>query len=283
MNTGARLLIGLALSLVIGGAGYVRGALSAGGWAGAILLGTPVLAFGGWVWAGALVAFFGSSTLLSSYRKPQKALAIAKAAKGSRRDFGQVIANGGVAGLLALLVGVFGKDSTVYPMLALAFFGTLAAANADTWATELGVLSPRRPRLIVTGRPVPPGTSGGVTPEGTLAALAGAAFMGAVAFGLIQGAALLTQGRWLLQDWILIPVATISGLAGAFLDSLLGATVQTVYRCPLCRIETERAVHHCGSVTVPLRGWHWMDNDVVNFLATLAGAIVAALAAVVLL
>ena len=151
-----RLLLGLGLSLAIGGLAYWRGSLSAGGVLGAVLVGTTVFGLGGWVWGGTLVAFFASSSLLSHFQAGRKAVFAEKFAKGSRRDLGQVLANGGVAALLALLVGLLGKGSPVYPLLAFAFFGALATVNADTWATELGVLSRHTPRLMTTGRPVVP-------------------------------------------------------------------------------------------------------------------------------
>jgi uncharacterized membrane protein len=64
-------------------------------------------------------------------------------------------------------------------------------------------------------------------------------------------------------------------LGGSMLDSLLGATVQAIYYCPACDKETERRIHTCGTKTRPLRGWPWMNNDVVNFIATLWGALIA--------
>ncbi len=271
-----RLLLGLVLSLAVGGLGYWRRSLSAGGAFGAVILGTAVFGLGGWVWSGTLVAFFASSSLLSRYRAGRKAVFAEKFSKGSRRDLGQVLANGGVAGLLALLVGLLGKGRPAYPLLAYAFFGAMAAVNADTWATELGVLSAHNPRLITSGRPVVPGASGAITLEGTLAAAAGALFIGLAAFVLVQGAALLTTGNWLLSDWLLIPLAALSGLFGALFDSLLGATVQAIYVCPACGVETESALHRCGQSTRHTRGWRWLDNDWVNFFASMAGAALAA-------
>jgi uncharacterized membrane protein len=68
----------------------------------------------------------------------------------------------------------------------------------------------------------------------------------------------------------------LAGLAGSFFDSLLGATKQAIYWCPFCQKETERfPTHLCGTGTVYYRGWRWLDNDWVNFLASLAGALVA--------
>jgi uncharacterized protein (TIGR00297 family) len=272
---GARWLLGLLLSLAIGGLAYRRGSLTAGGAAGAVAVGTLVFGLGGWVWAGTLVAFFVSSSALSHYQERRKSTVAEEFAKGSRRDLAQVLANGGMAGLLALAVGLTGKASPVYPLLALGYFGSVAAANADTWATELGVLARGLPRLITTRRRVPAGTSGGVTPLGTLAALAGALFIGLVAFLLIQGAAVVTTGRPLLTDWVVIPVAAVSGFVASLFDSLLGATVQATYVCPVCRVETERRMHRCGQATQHSRGWGWLDNDGVNFIASLTGALAA--------
>ena len=228
--------MGLALSAGIGGLAYRAGALSASGVLGAILLGTVILGFAGWPWAILLVAFFVSSTLLSRYGRRRKAGVLGEVVKGHRRDLTQTLANAGIAGLLALWAGLVRSANPVYTTLALAFVGALATANADTWATELGVLAAQPPRLITTGRRVAAGTSGGVTPIGTLAALAGACFLGAVAalLGLGQLASLPAWLIWPppLQEipvgtWI--GVAAIAGLSGALFDSVLGATVQATY------------------------------------------------------
>jgi len=76
---------------------------------------------------------------------------------------------------------------------------------------------------------------------------------------------------------VLAGVLAIAGLAGSLFDSLLGATLQGIYFCPACGKETERhPTHGCGSPTKPLRGWRWLDNDGVNFAASMVGALVGA-------
>ena len=107
-----------------------------------------------------------------------------------------------------------------------------AVVNADTWATELGVLNPTPPRLITNLRKVvEKGTSGGVSLVGTLASLAGAGIVGLLA-ALISP----TGIDWKFFVWI-----SIAGLLGSLFDSLLGATVQATYYCPSCQKETEHA------------------------------------------
>jgi uncharacterized protein (TIGR00297 family) len=268
-----RIALGFIFSLAIGLFAYRRRALSRSGVVGAVLIGSAVFGFGGWVWGGGLIAFFSSSSLLSHYGRGRKAGLAEKFAKGSRRDLIQTLANGGVAALLALVAGYVGRSTVVYPALALGFYGALASVNADTWATELGVLAQPPPRLITTGRRVRTGTSGGVTPQGLLAALAGAAFI---------GLAVATTGAWLWRDWVVIPVATISGFSGAIFDSLLGATIQASYYCDACGKETEQAIHRCGRPARHVRGWRWLDNDGVNFLAAVVGAAIGAALGIVL-
>jgi uncharacterized protein (TIGR00297 family) len=273
----------LALSLAIGGLAYWRRSLTASGVLGAVLVGTAIFGFGGWVRGLLLIAFFISSSLLSHYHDRRKAALAEKFAKGSRRDLGQTLANGGMAAWLALVIGLTGVSSGFYVVLALAFYGALATVNADTWATELGVLARSQPRLLTTGRPVLIGTSGGVTVAGFVAALVGATFIGAVGFVLIQVAARLTTGTWLLSDWIVVLVAAVGGFLGSAFDSLLGATVQAIYICDQCGVETERTVHRCGRPTRQIRGWRWLNNDWVNFLASAAGALVAGVMGAILL
>ena len=141
----------------------------------------------------------------------------------------------------------------------------MATVTADTWATELGTLSQRPPRLITNGRVVPVGTSGGISPFGTAVS-----FTGGLLIGLVAGL--------LSQDHILALTLTggVGGLAGSLGDSFLGATVQQIYTCTVCQKETEKKVH-CGQPTRPLRGWPWMNNDLVNFLASVFGGVTAVL------
>jgi uncharacterized membrane protein len=141
----------------------------------------------------------------------------------------------------------------------------MATVNADTWATELGTLSRRPPHLITSGRVVEVGTSGGISPLGTAVSFAG---------GLVIGlaAALLRRAR---PAWPLILTTALAGLAGSLFDSLLGATAQQIYYCERCGKETERKTHKCGQAARPLRGWAWLNNDLVNLLASLVGGMVA--------
>ncbi|WP_026370722.1 DUF92 domain-containing protein [Kallotenue papyrolyticum] len=272
MPDAGRLVAGLLLSGLIGALAYWRGSLTAGGWLGAVLVGTVTVAWGGWSWGALVVLFFVSSSALSHWRRAAKAaLAADKFAKHERRDLLQVLANGGVTALCALL---FGLNHATW--LWLAGLGALATATADTWATEVGTLSRRPPRLITNGRVAPPGTSGAVTRLGWGASLAGAA---TIALGALVASRATGQAGGLVDMLALL----LGGLAGALADSLLGATWQMVRWCPHCGSATERAVHRCGTPTTHLRGWRWLDNDLVNLLATGVGALVSAVLGVVLL
>src|SRR5918998_2923479 len=91
-----RLALGLVLSALVGGLGYARGSLTAGGLAGAILVGTASAGLGGWTIGALVVLFFVSSSALSHWRQAAKQqLAADKFDKSERRDFGQTMANGG--------------------------------------------------------------------------------------------------------------------------------------------------------------------------------------------
>jgi len=265
-QVGRRSLFGLLLSSSVAFLAHRRRSLNKSGVAGAIITGTTTVGLGGWSWGLSLIFFFVSSSLLSHFRERDKAaLAEDKFSKGSERDIAQVMANGGVATLLTLGYR-FGVSPTFRSACEAGYIGAFATATADTWATELGTLSTQSPRLITTGKRTVPGTSGGVTLLGTSVAAVGAA-----ALGLFY--ALIARQRYMRFTLI----ALVSGLLGSLCDSFLGATVQAMYYCPVCKKETERRVHGCGTPTVPLRGVSWLNNDAVNFLATLGGAAVAML------
>ena len=235
------------------------GGLSTSGATAAAAIGTAAIA-AGWAWGALLVAFFVSSTLLSRHRASVKAERTrAVVAKRGERDAAQVLANGGVFGAAALL-------SLLLPWSGWMAVGAgaLGAATSDTWATEVGGLAARPPRSIVSGRVLAHGTSGGVTVLGTAAAAAGAVFFGLVVW-MVRWPAAAVAG------------ALLGGIAGSTADSLLGATLQARRCCPSCGAITERTRHDCGASTRPAGGVRWLDNDWVNAVCTLVGAIVAGL------
>lgn len=262
------ILIGFLLAVIIALAAWRAGSLNPQGAIAAALLGAIIFGLGGWGWAILLLGFFISSSALSRLFRKRKMVLDEKFSKGSRRDAGQVLANGGIAGLFVLLHALFPTAS--WPWLG--FAGALAAANADTWATELGVLSRAAPRLITTGRVVERGTSGGISLAGTAAAAGGALFIAILGVACWQGQVFSLAPHpiaWLAG-------VTLAGLLGSLADSLLGATVQAIYWCPGCQKETERSpLHTCGAPTRLLRGWPWLDNDWVNGVCTVVGGVVA--------
>lgn len=256
-----QILIGAALGISVGYAAFRLRALTTSGAFAAAAVGGIIFGLGGLPWASLLLLFFISSSLLSRAYRQRKQPLREKFAKGARRDLGQVAANGGSAAVLALLHWYFPQQEAVW----LAFAGSLAAVNADTWATELGVLSSKPPRLITSGAVVPQGTSGGVTLVGYLATIAGASLIA------------LAAGFFASPTDLVIAAVILGGLAGATIDSILGATVQGIYYCAVCEKETERhPTHHCGNQTQHMRGWRWLNNDMVNFTCALVGAGVAA-------
>ena len=227
------LAAGCVLSLVVAATAYALRLLTLDGAAAAVAVGTLVFGFGGWRHAGLLVLFFVTSSALTRWqaqRKPHP-----EHTRG--RSGSQVLANGSVATLLAIWAGV-----SPAPWIDAAFAGAIAASTADTWATEIGLLSKAPPRLITarvlrTRAEVPPGTSGGVTWLGTIAACVGAA--------VITGFSMTWLGTQPAAIWL-------AGFIGMTVDSILGATVEGRVR--------------------------WMTNDGVNLIATATGALLAAVA-----
>lgn len=200
----------------------------------------------GWPGLAVLAAFFLSGSLLTQLAERRAPL----------RNARQVLANGGVAAVAALL----GSWS--------AAAGAMAAAAADTWATEIGAFSPLPPRLVTSWRRVTRGTSGGITALGTLGGVAGAT--------LIAGLVVSLAPRGVAPGFVTLVSA---GFAGMLADSLLGATLQGKYACPACDARFERGNTVCHEPVRLTTGWRWLDNDAVNFAATLVGAAVAAIAA----
>ena len=215
---------------------------------------------GGLQWAILLMVFFITSSGMSRAFKKRKQGLNEKFSKGSERDAGQVFGNGGLATLFVLVHAIYPESIVGW----VGFAASLAAVNADTWATELGVLNPTSPRMITNlGKRVEKGTSGGISLFGTLASLLGASIIALPA-------------AWFAHNWALFPIISLAGLTGSLFDSLLGATVQAMYYCPTDQKETEKhPLHTCGTETIPIRGWKWLNNDWVNFACSAFGSLIA--------
>ena len=255
-----QLLLGFLLALLIAFLAYKAHSLNKSGAIAAAFTGTIIFGVGGLAWAILLLTFFITSSALSRAFKKRKATLEEKFSKGHERDAGQVFGNGGVATFFAALHYFYPNEPWVW----IGFAASLAAVNADTWATELGVLNPNPPRMITNlTKIVEKGTSGGISLIGTLASVTGSALIALLA-------SLLTD------NWSIFLLITFSGLAGSLFDSLLGATVQAMYFCPTDNKETEKhPLHTCGTPTTLIRGWSWLDNDWVNFACGAFGVITA--------
>ena len=251
-----QLLFGFILATIAAYLAYGLRSLNLSGMVAAILVGTIIFGLGGWEWTIVLLAFFITSSGFTLAFKKRKLNLSEKFSKSGRRDAAQVLSNGGLAAFLAGLHFFFPQAAWIW----LAYTASLAAVNADTWATELGVLSPHAPRLIVDPRRVvEKGTSGGVTLAGTLASLAGAALIAMLAI------AFAPKGISVAAHWSRFFLIAVAGLLGSLFDSFLGATVQAIYHCPACTKETEGfPLHACGTRTMFKRGWPWLTNDLVN-------------------
>ncbi|AOZ93962.1 DUF92 domain-containing protein [Paenibacillus crassostreae] len=259
-------IIGFLCAFVVSVAAYIKKSLTISGALAATIMGMVYFAAGNLFWFGILLVFFVSSSLLSKFRQSHKAELEKSYAKTGRRDAGQVLANGGFGMFLCILNAIW-----PHPAWAYLFIGIMGTVTADTWATEIGSLSKRPPRSILNGKVQSIGTSGGVSLLGS-----GAAAVGGVMIGGFAGIfAAITASDFQLQSlvvWVIL--GFVSGLVGAFTDSILGATVQVMYVCPVCDKEVE-VLSHCEQTTKQCRGWIWMTNDAVNMWSSIVGAVVA--------
>ncbi len=248
--------LGLILALFIAVISFRLKFLDGGGSVATFLLGVLVFGTGGWKFSLPILSFFILSSILSKLGKYHKQKLSEKFQKSSRRDLWQVLANGGIGGLLVLVWNYYPNEIFYY-----LFAGSVAAANSDTWGTEIGVFSKTPPRHILNFKSVPVGSSGGVSLLGT-----SGAFLGSLVIALVAA--------MFIKTFSLILIIAVSGFIGSIIDSLVGATIQAQYLCPVCGKITEKMSHCEGHETRRISGWKWVDNDVVNTICTIGGATV---------
>ncbi len=228
------------------------------GFLASLLVGGAIFIFGGWKWFVLILTFHivaGLSTKYKYEEKRQKGVAEEK--KGARA-WQNVLANGSAAAFLAVVNGFIIND-----VLFAGYLGAVSTAIADTLATEIGLLSPKQPRSIVNlSKEVLSGTSGGVSLLGEIASILSAGLIGLLTY-------ITAAQNWNLQTALIISV--VSGFFGSTFDSLLGATVQARYKCKVCGKNIEKKFH-CEKHAIHLKGYSWIDNNMVNLLAVTFGS-----------
>ncbi|MFX0205565.1 MAG: DUF92 domain-containing protein, partial [Candidatus Hodarchaeota archaeon] len=223
--------------------------------------------------------FFVSASILTKIKSQQKIAVQEKFQKGGERDAGQVLANG-LPGFLFLVLYFVEQDFEIYfipeqSIWLLGFMVALASVNADTWATEIGLLTEKEPRWILNlSKKVPRGTSGGITFLGTTASLGGAgivAFLYLTSIGIVHNFTL----ELVLESLGIM----FCGFLGSIIDSFEGASIQGFYHCPKCDYETEKRIHlKCGGTrTYRVRGLEIIDNDFVNSTSAALAAFIIVL------
>jgi uncharacterized protein (TIGR00297 family) len=228
-------LTALALNALLIGVAQRAPLLTPSGWLHAGILGTLLWGSLGWRGWLAVVAYLalGSAVTKAGF-KAKQASGLAEA-RGGRRGPENVWGSALVAALLAVLTPSAGTWAS---LLLLGFAASLAAKLADTFGSEIGKRWGRHTVLITSLRPVPRGTEGAISLEGTAASAVGSLLMAGVmaALRVIETAAAFA---------LVVGV----GLAATLLESVIGATVQ--------------------------RRLSWLSNEAVNALQTLIAALLA--------
>jgi len=232
----SRVLLGAAINALLALAGYFTGGVDRSGVAVGWLLGTVLYAFADWRGYVLLLAFYVLGTTCTKIGFARKAAAGIAQDQGGRRGARNALAKVSVPTLAAVFAAL---TALQYPF-AMAVAGAFATVAADTVSSEIGKAFGRRTFLITTLKPVPRGTEGAVSLEGTVAGILAALLVAALGVwtGYVDRA-----GLWL------VPAAAF---VATTVESVLGATLEK-------------------------RGL--LDNEAVNFLNSLIGAGLAGLGA----
>jgi len=266
----ARLPWALLATAILAISAWVRGSVSGSGVAGGVVVGLIFYLAGDWSLWSLLAVFFVSSSLVGIPAKRLRPQLEHRHQRGARRSWQQVAANTApmVVASLALPWAQLSGNPVLVNTLLVAICAGFAAAASDTWAGEIGVLSRHSPRLLWGLRKAEAGQSGGVSWLGILGALAGALAMSVT--GFLTGLGLMA-----------FLVATSWGFLSSLLDSLLGATVQALYVNSEGQW-TEKPHDPQGNPHTLVRGWRWINNDVVNLVSVAMAVTGAGVSAVVI-
>jgi len=231
-----RLVTGLAVNGAIAALAFFARTIDRPGALSAVVIGTAITVGLGLPALAQMIVFFVIGSAATRLGYTQKAARGIAQERGGARGWRHAWANGGVPAFLALMAGL--SAPPLRDLLVLAYAAAVATAAADTCSSEVGKAYGRRTFLVTTLRPVPPGTEGAVSLEGTLGGLAGAVIVAGT--GALLG----------LYGWPAAALVVLAGLLGSLAESVLGTVAEK-------------------------KGW--LDNNLLNALNTAIGAVLVIL------
>jgi uncharacterized protein (TIGR00297 family) len=231
-----RVAVGLLANGAIAALAYFARSIDVPGALSAIVIGTTITAALGLPGLALMVAFFVLGSAFTRVGYARKAARGIAQERGGARGWRHAWANGGVPAFLALMAGL--SAAPLRDVLVLAYAAAVATAAADTCSSEVGKAFGRRTFLITNLRPVPAGTEGAISVEGTLGGLLGAVVVAAL--GAVLG----------LYGATAAALVSLAGLLGSLAESLVGTVAEK-------------------------RGW--LDNNLLNALNTALGALLVVL------
>jgi len=185
----------------------------------AAVFGGIIVVFAGYAFLALLILFVVASVLATRYHFTEKQRRNVQEGTRGERGISNVLAHILIPTGLALGAG-WSPALLSLPTAAVLFAAALAFGASDTFGSEFGVLAGHA-RSILTGRPVTPGTNGGVSATGELWAA-----IGAVTTGLVGYALFLVFGAATPPGAILVGVVAVAGFLGCQIDSVLGETLE---------------------------------------------------------
>jgi len=283
-----RLSIALLISIYMAYNGYAKKSLNFSGCIAATIVGFVSLA-ASYRFGVILILFYYSSSKLTKYGSTIKSKIEENHVGEGNRNATQVFANSILATVVAVCFllfcgedrdvdfssapGTIDSDSIIFfygltlskrrlaSLLWSAYIAHYATSTGDTWASELGILSKQKPRLVTSLflQEVPPGTNGGMSFLGTMASILGGGFIGVIFWGMC----------WFkFSQFPMVIVGVLCGLIGSFVDSLLGATIQASYYCNEMKkiVKLPKDRNKRSSVSL-LSGFDFVSNEAVNFIS----------------
>ena len=236
------LLVSVSLVAILTIVSKLRNILDGPGIATAIILGSIVGIMGHWTWLLILLGFLAAGSAATKWRWEEKSEKGFAESEDGHREWSNVVANGGVPGVIAIFAFFNESWDSLLPV----YGAAIAVAAADTFASEFGCVDPRV-RMITTMKRCEPGLNGGWSPNGQMAAFVGAILIALLTWSL----------GWILQGgttdgaFTFIAVVTIIGWIGCQIDSVLGATLEN--RGLIGKGQVNALSIACGS----LIAWQW--------------------------